>query len=212
NYGIQGGHSIAAWGDRLGIPKVGKDITDWSRYTSLMRDRCISDTKINVAIYEYFKKYLDRPEFKRALESEHILADICAQLHNNGLEFDVDRAKALRSEIADIIQPIDEALVTSFPPKAKPVGEVTPKLTKQGTLSLVPFKFLGPNPDLTPYTEGASFTRVDFIPFNPASPPQMVERLNAAGWKPVEKTKGHLECERDLANLRRRTKKVDPKL
>lgn len=39
--------------------------------------------------------------------------------------------------------------------------------------------------------------RIDTIPFNPASPKQVVERLNEFGWSPVEKTKGHLQAERD---------------
>lgn len=39
--------------------------------------------------------------------------------------------------------------------------------------------------------------RVDTIPFNPASPRQVVSRLNEFGWSPVEKTKGHLQAERE---------------
>jgi DNA polymerase I len=51
--------------------------------------------------------------------------------------------------------------------------------------------------DLRPYTPGAAFTRIEFEPFNPASPKQRVERLNAAGWKPVNRTKGHVQALRD---------------
>jgi len=36
----------------------------------------------------------------------------------------------------------------------------------------------------------------DFIDFNPASPKMRIERLWEAGWKPFEKTKGHIDYER----------------
>ena len=36
-----------------------------------------------------------------------------------------------------------------------------------------------------------------YEPFNPNSPSQVVERLNEAGWRPTEKTKGHLAAERE---------------
>src|SRR5579859_4891946 len=43
---ILGGHSIEAWGIRLGIEKQGTDITDWSVPTENMKVRCLSDTLI----------------------------------------------------------------------------------------------------------------------------------------------------------------------
>jgi hypothetical protein len=53
-------------------------------------------------------------------------------------------------------------------------------------------------PDLTPYAIDVPFSLVEFVPFNAASPKQIVERLNEAGWKPFEKTKGHIKAERSL--------------
>lgn len=40
-------------------------------------------------------------------------------------------------------------------------------------------------------------TKVEEIPFNPASPTQVVERLNEAGWQPTAKTEGHIKAEKD---------------
>jgi hypothetical protein len=37
----------------------------------------------------------------------------------------------------------------------------------------------------------------DWIDFNPASPKLRIERLWEAGWKPVDKTKGHIEYDRE---------------
>jgi hypothetical protein len=43
---LRGRYSIEAWGARLGIPKVGVDITDWSKWTPEMQARCVGDTLI----------------------------------------------------------------------------------------------------------------------------------------------------------------------
>lgn len=45
-------------------------------------------------------------------------------------------------------------------------------------------------------TELKTKTKVEEIPFNPGSPKQVVERLNEFGWKPVDKTKGHIKAEK----------------
>ena len=48
------GHSLEVWGNRLGIPKVGVDIDNFSEYTENIRNRCIRDTKINRALFDLF--------------------------------------------------------------------------------------------------------------------------------------------------------------
>ena len=44
-----GGHSLAAWGDRMGRPKPEHE--DWSRYSPEMLNRCIADVEINEWVY-----------------------------------------------------------------------------------------------------------------------------------------------------------------
>lgn len=39
-------------------------------------------------------------------------------------------------------------------------------------------------------------TKVEEVPFNPGSPKQVVERLNEFGWRPVDKTQGHILAEK----------------
>lgn len=51
--------------------------------------------------------------------------------------------------------------------------------------------------DLTKYEAGAPFSLFEWQEFNPNSSTQRVERLNAAGWRPYNKTKGHIKAERD---------------
>lgn len=45
-----GGHSLAAWGERLGFPKVEHE--DWSKYTPEMLHRCEVDVALTRLVYE----------------------------------------------------------------------------------------------------------------------------------------------------------------
>lgn len=56
---------------------------------------------------------------------------------------------------------------------------------------------MGEVKDLTPYSAEAPFSLFEWEEFNPNSPKQRVELLNKAGWKPYNKTKGHIKAERD---------------
>jgi DNA polymerase I len=202
NYNLEGGHSLEAWGDRFGFPKP--KLADFSKLTDEMRTRVMGDVEINFKLYEHYAKYIEDPEWADALETEHQMVLVCLDMQKNGMLFDMDAAKALYEKIKAEVAELSDELQAAFPPRSKLVKVVTPKETKHGTLSLTDFRFLGPDPDLTPYSVGASFSRIVFVPFNPGSPTQVVERLNEAGWKPTEKTVGHIK------ELRKRGRDRDP--
>lgn len=50
----QGGHSLEAWGERLGYAKVQNE--DWSQFTDNMLHRCHVDVEINEAVYKALLK------------------------------------------------------------------------------------------------------------------------------------------------------------
>lgn len=189
---IAGGHSIEAWGHRLGIEKKGVDITDWSVPTDGMLERCISDTSVNRALLKRFSPYLESETWRKAIEVEHFIQERCRELHDNGFHFSLDKAQELWYNIDVELKDLDEKLLTAFPPKAQFIREVHPKLTKFGTLNRSDFRW-EQSGDLSQYN-GGPFSRFEFEPFNPGSPAQIVERLNEAGWQPTEKTKGHIEA------------------
>lgn len=77
-----GGHSIGDWGRHLGLTKEHEDISDWSRFTEDMLERCVSDVQINAAVYrELLPKAKQYPE---AVRLEHRVATIIAQQILNG--------------------------------------------------------------------------------------------------------------------------------
>ena len=196
NFGVEGGHSLAAWGTRLGFPKG--SFNDFSKWSEEMETYCLRDVEITEKLYLKLLPWIENDQWKQALKTEHQMASICHELHNNGFPFNIERAKELKDEIDKHLEGLLSSIQVSFPPVPLADKVITPKATKYGTLSVVGLKWWGE--DLSVFTAGAPFSRFEWSPFNPGSPKQVVHRLNQAGWKPHEKTKGHVD------HLRARTK------
>lgn len=194
-YKLEDGHSLEAWGDRLGIAKVGLDI-DFSDQSSLhsIIERCKRDVEINLKLYEFLMSKLDRHEFHEAIQTEMEFAWICREMHENGFCFDIDGAKQLYNEIEEEVKELDAQIKAAFPPKAKFIREYTPRLTQHGTISRtsVPRSWT----DLSDLTPGASFSLIKFEEFNPTSTKQIIERL-AKYWDPTDRTDGYLKAKKD---------------
>ncbi len=201
-----GGHSLEAWGERFGIQK--KPIQDFTMYTPEILERCIGDTLINKLLYNYLSKYLK--DFASALEVEQWIEYYCYhQITLNGFKIDTEKLYSLHSSLSQTVSALTDKLREVFPPRSKFVREITPKLTQHGTLHAKDFRWLRNSADeqwsgisdnrldLSPYDAGASFSRFSWEVFNPGSPQQVVRVLNEAGWKPVNKTDGYKDLEKE---------------
>lgn len=193
NYKQDGGHSLESWGERFGVPK--SKFNDFSRWSQELEDRCVIDTLLTKRLYNTFSKYLGNPKWKKPIEIEHKVAFLCNRLHLDGFTFDLPKAQRLYQELLPKVEELKFAFAVCFPPKPVPIKEINPKLTKAGTLHSKDFRWLETN-DLSSFSADAPFTLIEYEEFNPNSPRQVVERLNAAGWQPTEKTKGHLSAQR----------------
>jgi len=196
NFNI-GEHGLEAWGERLGISKP--KITDFNTVDKdEIINRCQQDVEINYKLWKKMEPAINTGVWDKSLELEHKMEFITLDMENNGSPFDYDETVCIRNEIEERINDIDVQIRQDFKPKCYLVKEVTPRLTQKGTLALNDFKWIrDPTPDLTPFTAGAPFSVIDFEEFNPASTVQIIERLNEAGWKPKDKTDGHIEAERE---------------
>lgn len=202
NYGIEGGHSLEAWGQRLNHPKP--KLSDFSHLSEEMIDRVTGDVLLNEKLYHSWVRYIDDPKWESALWLEHQSALICKGMTETGCYFDIEGAIKLYKTVKDTVDKFLVDIHTSFPPRAVAIRDITPALTKGGTLHSKDFRWLPSPPDLTPYSADAPFTLIEFQTFNPGSPQQVVTRLNEAGWVPHEKTKGHIKF------LRTHPSKRDP--
>lgn len=197
NFNLDGGHSLDAWGQRLGSHKI--KFIDFGRYSKEMEEYCIQDVELTTKLYNHFLPYITSPQWKNSLRLEHDMAHICHEMSTNGFYFDVDKTKELYKELTLKVDTLNNTLQEAFPPRSRLIREITPRLTKHGTLHKQDFRWVEDG-ILTPYQAGAPFSLIEFEKFNPKSPKQVVERLSEAGWKPTEKTKGHIQAERDRDN------------
>tara|TARA_R110002012_G_scaffold156209_3_gene317070 strand:+ start:745 stop:2475 length:1731 start_codon:yes stop_codon:yes gene_type:complete len=172
-----GGHGLEAWGNTLGYPKVAHE--DWTTYSPEMKHRCDVDVEINERVLKLVRKELSG--FKdESLALEHSIAEIIASQVSNGCELDTMAALMLAAELRDEQARVEQECQETFRPLATPGPQVTPKLTKQGTLSKVGTKFLGDDWG----SLGGPCTRVTFPPFNLGSNAQIAAHLGRLGWKP----------------------------
>lgn len=187
-----GGHSLEAWGERFGITK--KTGQDFSVYTPDILERCIADTLINKSLFKYLEKYLK--DFQKALECEQWIEYHCYhQIYTYGFKIDLKGLYSLFFDLSSKVDALTKTLREVFPPRSKLVREITPKLTKHGTLHAKDFRWKQDG-DLTPFSAGSAFSLFTWEEFNPGSPQQVVRVLNEAGWHPVNKTDGHKEEEK----------------
>lgn len=194
NYNIEGGHSLEAWGARLGASK--DTFNDFSKWSVELEKRCIQDTLLTKVLYNTFSKYLGNPKWKKPIDLEHKVVFLCNTLKTNGFSFNYPLAINLQRELLAKVEDLRDTFSMDFPAKDVLFKSFVPSLTKAGTIAAKDFRWLEEPRVLPPYYEGSEFSLYSSVPFNPSSPKQCVERLNAAGWKPTSKTKGHLLAER----------------
>ncbi len=189
NQPLAGGHSLENLGAILKFPK--DTFSDFSKWSQELENRCVQDVEITEAVYKYYLKYLDSPLWMPSILVEHYNEYLTHILHTNGFQFNIENATKHFNTLTSELDTLLIELSKIFPKRAIPIQEVTPKLTKAGTLSLINFKWLDPPYDLTPYSPNNTFTRFEYSEFNPSSTPQAIDRLWEYGWKPINKSKGH---------------------
>ena len=157
---IENGHSLEAWGERLGFAKG--DFTDFDGgYTTEMRDYCVQDTKVTLELYKYLTKEMENDFSKESIKLEHEVAIIIAEQERNGFKLNVPEALQLLSLLKTKLDAIQVEMATIFPPVV--ISGRTHKTSKKPLKDIV-------------------------IPFNPGSRKQIAERLIEKGWKPTKHT------------------------
>ena len=170
---IADGHSLEAWGRRLGNKKIDyqsryieerlkeephyhySDNDEWDFPIDwLMFDYCTQDVDLTGDLYRHLNNQLLRQKFSNySVTLEHQVAAIVAEQVRNGVLIDQRAMMLLKAEVEDELAAMTDRLVDEFEP------------------TVVVMK-----------------TKVKHIPFNPGSRMQIIERLKARGWVPTEFT------------------------
>jgi DNA polymerase I-like protein with 3'-5' exonuclease and polymerase domains len=112
---LDGGHSLAAWGGRLGFPKG--DHSDWSELSEEMVEYCKRDVDVTERLHDALVQQLRLFGFtKHCVDLEHSVAFICKDQEDNGFEFDKDGAVELYEELTTRMHRIERDLQQVFPP------------------------------------------------------------------------------------------------
>jgi DNA polymerase I-like protein with 3'-5' exonuclease and polymerase domains len=157
---LEGGHSLAAWGGRLGFPKG--DFNDWDTgYSAEMEAYCIQDTLVTEKLYLHLTTELTRNKFdERSIKLEHNVQAVIAKQEESGFKLNERNAIILLSTLQNKLVVLETELQNIFPTKT--ILRVSEKTGKP----------------LKPSIE----------PFNPGSRKQIGERLQEKGWKPDKYT------------------------
>lgn len=157
---LEGGHSLAAWGGRLGFPKG--DFSDWDAgYSAEMEAYCIQDTLVTEKLYLHLTTELTRNKFEeRSIKLEHNVQAVTTKQEESGFKLNERDAIILLSTLQNKLVVLETELQNIFPTKT--ILRVSEKTGKP----------------LKPIIE----------PFNPGSRKQIGERLQEKGWKPDKYT------------------------
>jgi DNA polymerase I-like protein with 3'-5' exonuclease and polymerase domains len=160
NPSLEDGHSLAAWGQRLGFPKG--DFTDFdSGWSKEMEEYCIQDTQVTKELYKHLTKEMQNGYSKESATLEHEVAIIIAEQERNGFKLNEVGALQLLSILKTKLDTIQVEMAAIFPP-----------IITSGR---------------THKTSGKPLKDI-IEPFNPGSRQQIAERLQEKGWKPTKRT------------------------
>jgi len=178
NPSIENGHSLEAWGERLGYYKAPyKQIWSWMTGTPLNKETenlpfdepvfnlldhyCVRDTLVTAKLYDYLTKEMKDDFSQKSIELEHQVAIIIAEQERNGFKLDERSAQKLLCELKTKLEAHTVALQSIFPPKVE--SNRVHKTTGKALVDII-------------------------TPFNPGSRQQIAERLQEKGWKPKKHT------------------------
>ena len=177
----EGGHSIAKWGYKLGLPK--KDSPEWTCFTKEMLDYCEQDVVINNKLFNYLKK--ESIGFsKESINLEHKVTHLLEEQKQNGFLFDDEKAMMLTSELSLKLQQTEEKVHKTFKPIWIDDKLITPKLKKDGQLSKQGLTEQEYTDIIEGRLEQKPFMRKTLQEFNLGSRKQIGQRLQEFGWKP----------------------------
>jgi DNA polymerase family A len=217
-----GGHSLAAWGKRLGNYK--DDFHQWDEYSQEMLDYCIQDTAVNESIFNAITKEKGKHNWDSAYSMESKLQDLTLKQELVGFSFNTELASRNIQELSTFMQETQAKVNPILPVKQMTKSELgiytLPKIRfkKDGTPSSNLLKFvekhkcvLDVNTDELTY-EGKIFKLKDtlYLKNSKAATVEDIDVVKAyllnLGWEPSEVK------ERDLSKNTDKTIKTVPEM
>jgi len=110
---LDGGHSLGAWGERLGFGKT--DYNDFTHFNEEMLKYCINDVKLTTKLYKHLVPQLKKYS-KKSIKLEHEVRAIVDVQERNGFTLNIPEASCLVARLADEASIIESEMQEIFPP------------------------------------------------------------------------------------------------
>ena len=187
NPNLPGGHSLDAWGKRLGLPKG--DFNDFSQYSEEMLIYCRQDVNITTVLFHRLTERMRMVGFTEiGAELEHQGWYIAGVQQKNGFWFDKEEAERLLGEIDLILADLQSQIYDLFPPEIVKVKTFSRAYKKDGSPSSQYLRHLEQYPKIEVNVDG-SYDAYATVEFNLGSPAQRIAKLLELGWEPKVHTK-----------------------
>lgn len=173
-----GGHSLKAWGNRLGKAKL--EFTDFSIYSEEMVTYCKQDVDVTEELYHLLNREIVvyQPKVERAFEIEHQFTEVIARQVQSGFLLDINKTELLYNELEKESVEIHNTLLQILP-KQKVLTHYNTIVKKNQLLSECAESYTYCN------LKGKVSTKeFEFIDTNPTSRQQIAKILQAKGWIP----------------------------
>lgn len=181
---ISGGHSLDAWGERMGHNKIQFD--DFSQLTDEMVEYCHMDVYITAKLFIRLMRTLNSIDFdERSIWIQHRMTEIIEQQRKNGFYFDGARALALYQELREIEHELTDEIRKAFPAERVHVAKRN-MYTKAGVLTSI-YQRDVERYHIEPSDDG-TYDAYEDVEFNLGSPAQRIDKLVSLGWEPKEFT------------------------
>ena len=184
NPSLLGGHSLEAWGERLGNEKI--PFNEFSRFSEEMVTYCHQDVALTCELFIKLIRVLKKIGFsEKSIYIQHMFMVLLNKQHNNGFYFNGPKAINLYTKLRELENGLGEQIRLVFPPKKVLVANRT-SFKKDGSFTSMYEK------DIQRFEvdqlEDGTYNAYEYLPFSIGSPAQRVEKLMDLGWVPEEFT------------------------
>jgi len=165
------------WGQLLQQPKG--EHSDWLNFSQDMVEYCKQDVRVNELVYQRLLRDLNSFGTESVMLEGQVQRIISKQIENGWL-LNQRAAFNLLGELKEKKFDLEDKVHEKFKPLPTFIKEITPKVKKDGTYSVVGLKFLGDQWEIAV----APFSRLDYPEFNLGSRQQIGRYLKYFGWQP----------------------------
>ena len=185
NPSLEGGHSLRAWGERIGNYKDDYQ-GGWEQYSQEMLEYCQQDVRVTKDVFNRLGAEL-KDFTEQSVVLEHQVATIIKEQEDNGVLFDEGKAMLLLAELKEEVARIEDKVHERFSPLPTwtPLNELKNPLKKDGSPSAAYQKQLDRGAH---FNEMGEWGYTAYPEFNLGSRQQVARYLQHFGWKPKEFT------------------------